>query len=126
VETTTGPLGQGISTAVGMAMAERFLAARFNRPGHTLVDHRTYVIVGDGDLQEGVASEAASLAGHLRLNKLIVLYDSNCISLAASTELTFTEDVGKRFEAYGWNVLHVADGNDEEVTQAIAAACGER
>ncbi len=123
VETTTGPLGQGISTAVGMAMAERFLAARFNRPGHTLVDHRTYVIVGDGDLQEGVASEAASLAGHLRLNKLVVLYDSNRISLAASTELTFTEDVGKRFEAYGWNVLHVAEGNDvEEVTQAIAAA----
>ncbi len=123
VETTTGPLGQGISTAVGMAMAERFLAARFNRPDHTLVDHRTYVIVGDGDLQEGVASEAASLAGHLRLNKLIVLYDSNRISLAASTELTFTEDVGKRFEAYGWNVLHVADGNDvEEVTQAIGAA----
>jgi transketolase len=122
VETTTGPLGQGVSTAVGMAMAERFLAACFNRPGHALVDHRTYVIVGDGDLQEGVASEAASLAGHLRLNKLIVLYDSNRISLAASTELTFTEDVGKRFEAYGWNVLHVADGNDvEEITNAIAA-----
>lgn len=123
VETTTGPLGQGISTAVGMAMAERFLAARFNRPGHSVVDHYTYVIVGDGDLQEGVASEAASLAGHLRLNKLIVLYDSNRISLAASTELTFTEDVGKRFEAYGWNVLHVADGNDaEQVTSMLVAA----
>ncbi len=123
VETTTGPLGQGISTAVGMAMAERFLAARFNRPGHPVVDHYTYVIVGDGDLQEGVASEAASLAGHLRLNKLVVLYDSNRISLAASTELTFTEDVGKRFEAYGWNVLHVADGNAaEQVTSALASA----
>jgi transketolase len=123
VETTTGPLGQGISTAVGMAMAEAHLAARFNRPGHALVDHHTYTLVGDGDLQEGVASEAASLAGHLRLNKLIALYDSNRISLAASTELTFTEDVGKRFEAYGWNVLHVADGNDvEQVAEAIAVA----
>jgi len=100
VETTTGPLGQGISAAVGMAMAEAHLVTRFNRLGHTLVDHHTYTIVGDGDLQEGVASEAASLAGHLHLNKLIALYDSNRISLAASTKLTFTEDVGKRFEAY--------------------------
>ena len=123
VETTTGPLGQGISAAVGMAMAEAHLVTRFNRLGHTLVDHHTYTIVGDGDLQEGVASEAASLAGHLHLNKLIALYDSNRISLAASTELTFTEDVGKRFEAYGWNVLHVADGNDvEQVAEAIAVA----
>ncbi len=123
VETTTGPLGQGFANGVGMAMAERHLAARFNRPGHTLVDHFTYSIVGDGDLMEGVAAEAASLAGQLGLGKLISLYDCNHISLAASTQLTFTEDVAQRFTAYGWHVLHVADGNDvEAVTQAIAAA----
>jgi len=123
VETTTGPLGQGFANGVGMAMAERHLAARFNRPGHTLVDHFTYSIVGDGDLMEGVAAEAASLAGQLGLGKLISLYDCNHISLAASTQLTFTEDVAQRFTAYGWHVLHVADGNDvEAVAQAIAAA----
>jgi transketolase len=112
VEVTTGPLGQGISNAVGMALAEAHLAARFNRPDHTIVDHRTYVIASDGDLMEGVAAEACSLAGHLGLGKLIVLFDDNRISLAGSTALTFTEDVGKRFEAYGWHVLHVEDGND--------------
>jgi transketolase len=112
VETTTGPLGQGISNAVGMAMAEAHLAARFNRPEHKIVDHCTYVIASDGDLMEGVASEACSIAGHLRLGKLIVLFDDNRISLAGTTSLTFTEDVGRRFEAYGWHVQHVKDGND--------------
>lgn len=112
VEATTGPLGQGISNAVGMAVAEAHLAARFNRPGHAIIDHFTYVIAGDGDLMEGVSSEACSLAGHLALGKLIVLYDNNKITLAGSTSITFTEDVGKRFEAYGWHVQHVADGND--------------
>jgi transketolase len=112
VETTTGPLGQGISNAVGMAIAEAYLAAQFNRPGHTIVDHHTYVLAGDGDLMEGVASEACSLAGHLRLRKLIVLYDANLISLAGTTSISFTEDVGKRFEAYGWHSQHVEDGND--------------
>jgi transketolase len=112
VEVTTGPLGQGISNAVGMAVAEAHLAARFNRPGHTIVDHHTYVIASDGDLMEGVAAEACSLAGHLGLGKLIVLFDDNRISLAGSTALTFTEDVAQRFEAYGWHVQRVGDGND--------------
>ncbi|MEE8537315.1 MAG: transketolase [Acidobacteriota bacterium] len=112
VETTTGPLGQGISNAVGMAMAEAFLAARFNHPGHTLVDHRTIVIASDGDLMEGVASEAASLAGHLGLGKLIVLYDDNHITIEGDTTLAFQEDVGRRFEAYGWQVQGIEDGND--------------
>jgi len=112
VETTTGPLGQGISNAVGMAIAEAHLAAQFNRPAHTIVDHYTYVLAGDGDLMEGVAAEACSLAGHLRLGKLIVLYDANRISLAGTTSISFTEDVGKRFEAYGWHVQNVEDGND--------------
>jgi transketolase len=112
VEVCAGPLGQGLSNAVGIAMAEAHLAARFNRPDHTIVDHRTYVIAGDGDFMEGVAAEACSLAGHLCLGKLICLYDDNCISLAGSTALTFTEDVAKRFEAYGWHVQCVADGND--------------
>jgi transketolase len=123
VETTTGPLGQGFGNAVGMAIAERFLAARFNRPGYTIVDHYTYTIVGDGCLMEGIASEAASLAGHLGLGKLICLYDCNHITLAATVDLTFNEDVGKRFEAYGWHVLYVSDGNDPAaVADAIAAA----
>ena len=123
VEATTGPLGQGISNAVGMAMAEAHLAARFNRPGHTVIDHYTYVITTDGDLMEGVASEACSLAGHLGLGKLIALYDDNRISLAGSTAITFTEDVGQRFEAYGWQVQHVTDGNDvEAIAQAINTA----
>jgi transketolase len=112
VETTTGPLGQGLANAVGMAMAERHLAARFNRPDHDIVDHFTYVICGDGDLMEGVASEAASLAGHLGLGRLICLYDSNGISIEGRTDITFTEDVAKRFAAYNWQVLKVTDGND--------------
>ncbi len=112
VEITTGPLGQGISSAVGMAMAEAHLASLYNKPGHTVIDHYTYVLAGDGDLMEGVAYEACSLAGHLGLGKLIVLYDSNRISLAGSTDLCFTEDTEKRFEACGWNTQHVHDGND--------------
>jgi transketolase len=112
VEVTTGPLGQGFANGVGMAIAESFLAARFNRPGFDIVDHFTYAICSDGDLMEGIASEAASLAGHLRLGKLIYLYDSNHVSLSAATGITFTEDVGERFEAYGWHVQRVEDGND--------------
>jgi transketolase len=111
VETTTGPLGQGISTAVGMAFAERYMAEQFNKPDFPLVDHFTYVIASDGDLMEGVSHEACSLAGHLKLDKLIVLYDSNNISIDGPTHLSFTEDVGKRFEAYGWHVQQV-DGHD--------------
>jgi transketolase len=121
VEVITGPLGQGMSNAVGLALAEAHLAARYNRPGHTIVDHRTYVIASDGDLMEGVVAEASSLSGHLGLGKLIVLFDDNRISLAGSTNLTFTEDVEKRFEAYGWHVQHVPDGND---LVAIDAALG--
>ncbi|HEX7039051.1 MAG TPA: transketolase [Trueperaceae bacterium] len=114
VETTTGPLGQGIATAVGLAMAEAHLAARYNRPGHAVVDHRTYVVASDGDLMEGVSGEASSLAGHLGLGKLIVLYDDNRISIDGGTDITFSEDVLKRYEAYGWHVQRVADGNDVE------------
>ncbi len=112
VEVTTGPLGQGLTNAVGMAVAEAFLAATFDRPGHGVIDHRIYALVSDGDLMEGVASEAASLAGHLALGKLIALYDDNHISIEGSTELAFSEDVAQRFAAYGWNVLRVDDGND--------------
>jgi transketolase len=112
VETTTGPLGQGVSTSVGMAMAERFLAERFNRPGHNIVDHRHYVVCGDGDMMEGVSSEAASLAGHLELSRLCWIYDSNRISIEGSTGIAFTEDTARRFEAYGWHVDHVDDAND--------------
>lgn len=123
VEATTGPLGQGLGNAVGMAVAEAHLAARFNRPGHAIVDHYTYVLASDGDLMEGVASEACSIAGHLRLGKLIALYDDNKISLAGSTSLTFTEDVALRFAAYGWQVLRVSDGNDvKSLEEAIRAA----
>ena len=118
VEVTTGPLGTGFSAAVGMALAERFLAATYNRPGHEIVDHFTYGICSDGDLMEGVASEAASLAGHLGLGKLVFLYDDNKISIDGSTELAFTEDVAGRFAAYGWHVLRV-DGHDPA---AVAAA----
>jgi transketolase len=129
VEVTTGPLGQGFANAVGMAMAERHLAARFNRPGHEVVDHFTYVLAGDGDLMEGVAHEAASLAGHLRLGRLVVFYDSNDICLAASTSLSFTDDVGRVFEGYGWHVQTVADGNDlaalRKATVAARAAVDE-
>lgn len=112
VELTTGPLGQGISHAVGMAIAEAHLSARYNCEDYTIVDHYTYVVAGDGDLMEGVAAEACSMAGHLNLGKLIVLYDDNRISLAGATDLTFTEDVRKRFEACGWHVQQVDDGND--------------
>ena len=118
VEATTGPLGQGFANGVGMAIAERRLAEEFNRPGHTVIDHRIFAIVSDGDLQEGIASEAASLAGHLKLNKLIYLWDDNKISLAGETEVCFTEDVAKRYESYGWFVQSV-DGHD---MKAVAAA----
>lgn len=127
VEITTGPLGQGFANGVGMAMAEAYLAARFNRPGHTIVDHYTYALVSDGDLMEGVAAEAASLAGHLRLGKLIYLYDDNRISLAGSTDISFSEDSAKRFQAYGWHTVTVPDGNDiEAIGKAIVAAQAER
>jgi len=118
VEVTTGPLGQGISNAVGMALAEAHLAARYNRPNFRIVDHYTYVIASDGDLMEGVSSEACSLAGHLALDKLIVLFDDNRVSLSGSTDLTFTEDIGKRFEAYGWHVHKVEDGNNISAVDA--------
>ena len=121
VEVTTGPLGQGFGNAVGLAMAERWLAATFNRPGHTIVDHYTYVMASDGDMMEGVASEAASLAGHFRLGRLIVLYDANLVSLSATTNVTFTEDVGARFAAYGWHVQRI-DGQDAGAVDAALAA----
>jgi transketolase len=124
VEVTTGPLGQGISNAVGLAMAEAHLAAKFNKPDHTIVDHYTYVILGDGCNQEGVSSEACSLAGHLGLGKLIALYDDNKITIDGHTDLSFTEDVGKRYEAYGWHVLTVEEGNTdlEAIHKAIEEA----
>ena len=122
VETTTGPLGQGFATGVGMAIAERHLATIFNQPGHEIVDHYTYGIVTDGDLMEGISSEAASLAGHLKLGKLIYLYDDNKITIEGSTNITFTEDVAKRFEAYDWHVQRVADGNDVEAIDAAVEA----
>src|SRR5438309_9335429 len=119
VEVTTGPLGQGLGNAVGMAVAERFLAERFNRPGHELVDHHTYVICSDGDLMEGVSQEAASIAGHFGLGKLIYVYDDNHITIDGTTALSFTtEDKGKRFEAYGWHVQHVGDSEDVEAIDA--------
>ncbi|MSO20103.1 MAG: transketolase [Acidobacteria bacterium] len=125
VEATTGPLGQGFANGVGMAMTERFLASHFNRPGHVIVDHFTYAIVSDGDIMEGVASEAASLAGHLGLGKLIYLYDDNHITIDGETSLSFSEDVGMRFQAYGWHVQKV-DGNDlQAVNQAISQARAE-
>ena len=112
VEVTTGPLGQGMANAVGLAVAEAQLAAQYNRPDHCIVDHHTYAIVSDGDLMEGVASEAASLAGHLQLGKLVCLYDDNSVTLAASTDITFSENRAARFAAYGWHTIAVADGND--------------
>lgn len=127
VETTTGPLGQGFANAVGMAIAERFMASRFNRPGHEMVDHYTYVLASDGDLMEGLSHEAASLAGHLRLGKLICIYDDNRITIEGSTDLTFTENRTARFEAYGWHVLEVDDGNDiEAIERAVQAARDEK
>jgi transketolase len=126
VETTTGPLGQGFANAVGMAMAERHLAARFNRDDHGIVNHHTYVMCGDGDLMEGVASEAASLAGHLGLGKLITIYDDNQITIEGGTEIAFTEDVAARFKGYNWHVVSVADGNDlASIQEAIEAAQAE-
>jgi transketolase len=123
VETTTGPLGQGFGNGVGMAIAERFLADRFNRPGHEIVHHYTYAVCGDGDLMEGVSHEAASLAGHLKLGKLIYLYDDNRISIEGNTDLAFTENRIGRFEAYGWHVQKIDDGNDmEAIEKAIGAA----
>ena len=107
IEVSTGPLGQGISNAVGFALAERHMAATFNTEEHNIFDHHTYVICGDGCLQEGLSSETSSLAGHLGLGRLIVLYDDNLITIDGSTDLSFTEDVGKRYEAYGWQVLVV-------------------
>ncbi len=127
VETTTGPLGQGFANGVGMALAEAYLAAKFNRPGHTIVDHYTYVLSGDGCMMEGITSEAASLAGTLGLDKLIVLYDSNAITIEGDTNIAFREDVGKRFEAYGWQVLKVEDGNDvDAISNAIGDAKAEK
>ena len=123
VEATTGPLGQGFGNAVGMALAERWLAGRFNRPGHEIIDHHTYAIVSDGDLQEGIASEAASMAGTMGLGKLILLYDDNNITIEGNTDITFGENVAQRFEAYGWHVTGPIEGMDlEVVSPALAAA----
>ena len=112
VETTTGPLGQGVATSVGMAIAGKWLAARFNQPGFDIFDYNIYAMCGDGDMMEGVASEAASLAGHLKLSNLCWIYDENHVTLDGLADVSFTENVGERFEAYGWNVLHVTDAND--------------
>ncbi len=126
VEITTGPLGQGLANGVGMAMAEAYLANKFNRPGYPVVDHYTYVLSGDGCMMEGVSSEAASLAGTLGLGKLIVLYDSNSITIEGSTDIAFREDTAKRFEAYGWQTLRVEDGtNVADIDAAIKAAKAE-
>jgi len=122
VEVTTGPLGQGFGNSVGMAIAERWLAATFDKPGHPVVDHYTYALASDGDLMEGVASEAASLAGHLRLGRLTVLYDANRVTLAATTDLDFSEDVGARFEAYGWHVQRINGMDAGAVDAALTAA----
>ncbi|MCA9451348.1 MAG: transketolase, partial [Nitrospira sp.] len=123
VETTTGPLGQGFGNGVGMAIAEAYLAGRYNRPGFEVIHHYTYGLVSDGDLMEGVAAETASLAGHLKLGKLIYLYDDNRITLAASTQLTFREDCAQRFEAYGWHTQTIDDGNDvNAIDHALHAA----
>src|SRR5690606_33620926 len=122
VETTTGPLGQGFANGVGMALATEWLAARFNRPNYPVMDHYIYAIVSDGDLMEGIASEAASLAGHLRLGRLIYLYDNNSITIDGKTDVAYTEDWAKRFEAYGWHVQSI-DGMDRSaVAAAIEAA----
>ncbi|MEH3035815.1 MAG: transketolase [Sphingomonas adhaesiva] len=122
VETTTGPLGAGCGNSVGMAIAERWLAARYNRPGFTLFDHDVYTLCGDGDMMEGVSAEAASMAGHLKLSNLCWIYDANQISIEGATDLAFDEDVGKRFQAYGWNVIHVDDANDVEALKRALQA----
>jgi len=121
VEVTTGPLGQGLANSVGLALAERWLAATFNRQADDVVDHYTYVLASDGDMMEGVAAEAASLAGRFRLGRLIVLYDANLITLSATTNITFSEDVGARFEAYGWHVQRI-DGQDTAAVDAALTA----
>ena len=126
VETTTGPLGQGVTNAVGMALAERMLAARFNRPGHEIVDHRTWVFLGDGCMMEGISHEACSLAGTLKLGKLICLYDDNNISIDGEVDGWFTDDTAARFEAYGWQVIDDVDGHDAAaVAKAIEAAIAD-
>ncbi len=126
VEVTTGPLGQGLANAVGLAIAEAQLAGTYNRNGHAVVDHRTWAIVSDGDLMEGVASEAASLAGHLQLGKLVCLYDDNEVTLSAGSDITFTEDKARRFEAYGWQAIKVADGNDvDAIDRALREAVAD-
>ena len=125
VEVTTGPLGQGLANAVGMAIGEAQLAASYNRDGHAIIDHHTWAIVSDGDLMEGIASEAASLAGHLKLGKLICLYDDNYVTLSAGTDMTFSEDRGARFDAYGWQTIHVDDGNDVDAIHAALRAARE-
>ena len=125
IETTTGPLGQGLATAVGMAIAEAYLAEHFNTKAHQIIDHYTYTLVGDGCLQEGVSAEASSLAGHLKLGKLIAFYDSNKITIDGSTDLSFTEDVPKRYEAYGWQVLKGSMYNFEEIADLVAKAKAE-
>ena len=122
VEATTGPLGQGVGNAVGMALAEAHLAALFNRPGHAIVDHCTYFVASDGDMMEGVSHEACSLAGHLKLGKLIGIYDDNRITIDGTTDLTFSDDTARRFESYGWHVERVADGNDLGALDAALAA----
>jgi len=127
VEVTTGPLGQGFANGVGLAIAEKYLAANYNRPGHEIIDHYTFSIVSDGDLMEGISSEAGSLAGHLKLGKLIYLYDANHVSLSAGTNITFTEDVGRRFAACGWHVRKVKDGNDlGTIDTALISAKSEK
>src|SRR5215208_1796602 len=125
IEATTGPLGQGISMAVGMALAEAMLADRYNRDGHDLIDHRTFVIASDGDMQEGVSAEASSLSGHLGLGKLTVFYDNNHIQLAGETSMAFSEDVGTRYEAYGWHVQDVGEDLSLDTLESAIRAAGE-
>src|SRR3954447_5942813 len=125
IEATTGPLGQGVSMAVGMALGEAMLAERFNRPGHELIDHRTFAIASDGDIQEGVGSEACSLAGHLGLGKLTVFYDNNHIQLAGETSMAFSEDVGERFAAYGWHVQDVGEDLSLDTLTGAAEAASQ-
>src|SRR5215467_762740 len=126
IETTTGPLGQGFANGVGMAIAQRFLAERYERPHHTLLDHRIYAVCSDGDLMEGVTAEAASIAGHLGLGALVYVYDDNHITIDGTTAVSFTtEDKGARFEAYGWHVQHVHDSEDLEALRAALVAGAE-
>src|ERR1700676_5090778 len=125
VETTTGPLGQGVATSVGMAIAEKWLASRYNRPDFSIFDYKIYAVCGDGCLMEGVASEAASLAGHLKLDNLCWIYDNNHITIEGKTDIAFTEDVAARFLAYGWNVARVGDANDlDRIENALRTAAG--